>query len=80
MARLGVTSKVYPMLEITENGQKLEVWKDFEPSSVREYMKPQGRFRHLTDEELDGIEKEVEANWQKLLAREKMLGSIPGLV
>ena len=80
MARLAVTSKVYPMLEITENGQKLEVWKDFEPSSARDYMKPQGRFRHLTEEELDGIEKEVEANWQRLLAKEKMLGSIPGLL
>ncbi len=80
MARLAVTSKVYPILEITENGQKLEVWKDFEPTSPRDYMKPQGRFRHLTDEELDGIEKEVESNWQRLLAKEKMLGSIPGLV
>ncbi|MBN2071543.1 MAG: 3-methyl-2-oxobutanoate dehydrogenase subunit beta [Candidatus Krumholzibacteriota bacterium] len=79
MARLAVTSKVYPIVEITENGQKLDVWKDFEPTSVRDYMKPQGRFRHLTDAELEGIEKEVEANWQRLLAKEKLLGSIPGL-
>jgi pyruvate/2-oxoacid:ferredoxin oxidoreductase beta subunit len=79
MARLAVTSRVYPMLEITEHGQKLEVWKDFEPTSVKDYMMFQGRFRHLKEEELDAIEAEVEANWNRLLAKEKMLASIPGL-
>ncbi|HSG28853.1 MAG TPA: thiamine pyrophosphate-dependent enzyme [Candidatus Krumholzibacterium sp.] len=79
MARQAVTSKVYPILEITENGQKLEVWKDFEATSVRDYMKAQGRFRHLKDEDFEWIEKTVEANWQRLLAREKMLAAIPGM-
>lgn len=79
IARRAVTSKVYPMLEITKNGTKLEVWKDFEPTPFREYLKPQGRFRHLKDDEIDVIEKEVESNWQRLLAKEKMLASIPGM-
>ncbi len=79
MARLAVTSKIYPLLEITENGQKLEVWKDFEPTPLAEYMKAQGRFRHLGDAEIAGIEKDVEAKWERLLAKEKMLASIPGL-
>ena len=39
MARLAVTSKMYPLMEITENGRKLEVWKDFEPTPLAEYMK-----------------------------------------
>jgi pyruvate/2-oxoacid:ferredoxin oxidoreductase beta subunit len=80
MARMAVTSKIYPILEITENGRKLEVWKDFEPTPVKEYMKMQGRFRHLNDSEIEEIAKEVEAGWQRLLAKEKMLASIPGLV
>ncbi len=79
-ARDAVTSKVYPLLEITEHGQKLKVWKDFEPTSVRDYMKVQGRFRHLKDEEFDQIEKDVEMKWQRLVAKEKMLASIPGLI
>jgi pyruvate/2-oxoacid:ferredoxin oxidoreductase beta subunit len=66
-------------MEITEFGQKIEVWKDFEPTPVREYLKPQGRFRHLTDEEIDGIEKDVERKWHQLLAKEKMMASIPGM-
>ena len=78
-ARDAVTSKVYPLVEITENGQKLKVWKDFEPSSVKDYMKSQGRFRHLKDEDIDMIEKDVEVKWQRLIAKEKMLASIPGL-
>ena len=78
-ARNAVTSKVYPLLEITENGQKLKVWKDFEPTSVKDYMKPQGRFRHLKDKDFEWIEKDVEKNWQRLIAKEKMLASIPGL-
>jgi len=79
VARRAVTSKVYPMIEITENGNKMEIWKDLEPSSFREYIKPQGRFRHLKDNEIDEIEKGVESSWQRLLAKEKLLASIPGL-
>ena len=79
MARRAVTSRVFPILEITGHGEKLEVWKDFEPTSVREYLKPQGRFKHLTDEEIEGIEKDVERKWQRLLAKEKMMATIPGM-
>jgi pyruvate/2-oxoacid:ferredoxin oxidoreductase beta subunit len=79
VARRAVTSKVYPLVEVTENGNKLTVWKDFEPSSFREYIKPQGRFRHLKDNEIEGIAEGVESSWQRLLAKEKMLASIPGL-
>jgi pyruvate/2-oxoacid:ferredoxin oxidoreductase beta subunit len=78
-ARQAVTSKVYPLLEITENGQKLKVWKDFEPTSMKDYMKVQGRFRHLKDEDMEMIEKDVEIKWQRLIAKEKMLAAIPGL-
>ncbi len=78
-ARQAVTSKVFPILEITENGRKLEVWKDFEPTTFREYIAPQGRFRHLKEEEITALEAEVEANWQWLLAKERMLANLPGL-
>ncbi|MBN1885208.1 MAG: pyruvate synthase subunit beta [Candidatus Krumholzibacteriota bacterium] len=79
VARRAVTSRVYPILEITENGSKLSVWKDFEPSPVAEYLSMQGRFRHLEEGEMAGIADEVERNWERLLARERMLAAIPGL-
>ncbi len=79
IARRAVTSKAYPLIEFTENGNRLKIWKDFEPTPFKEYLKPQGRFRHLKEKEIDAIEKDIEINWQRLLAKEKMLASIPGL-
>ncbi|MBD3179037.1 MAG: 3-methyl-2-oxobutanoate dehydrogenase subunit beta [Candidatus Latescibacteria bacterium] len=79
IARRAVTTKVYPMIEVTENGEKISVFKDFEPTPFNEYIKAQGRFRHLSDEEIGKMEKGVEISWNKLLAKEKMLASIPAM-
>ncbi len=79
VARQAVTARIYPMLEITGNGTRLNVWKDFEPTPVRDYLKMQGRFRHLKDEEIENIEEIVEKDWQRLLAKEEMLSAIPGM-
>ncbi len=78
-ARQAVTSRVFPILEITENGRKLSVWKDFEPTPFRDYIAMQGRFRHLKEDEIVELEAKNEANWQRLLAKEKMLANLPGL-
>ena len=78
-ARQAVTSRVFPILEITENGRRLRVWKDFEPTPFRDYVTMQGRFRHLSDKEIDDLAAGVEAVWQRLLAKEKMLANLPGL-
>ncbi|MCK4236744.1 MAG: 3-methyl-2-oxobutanoate dehydrogenase subunit beta [Candidatus Krumholzibacteria bacterium] len=79
MARQAVTSKSFPILEITDNGRKWSIWKEFEPTPFIDYVRAQGRFRHLTDEEIAGLEEMIERNWQELLAKEKMSASIPGL-
>ncbi len=79
MARQAVTSKVFPLVEVTENGRIWRVWKDFIPTPVNDYIRVQGRFRHLTDEEIAWIEEEVERNWQEVLARESLSITIPGL-
>jgi len=79
MARQAVTSKVFPLVEVTDNGKTWKVWKEFEPSPLKEYMMAQGRFRHLTEQELAWVADEVESNWQELLARESRSCSVPGL-
>jgi pyruvate/2-oxoacid:ferredoxin oxidoreductase beta subunit len=79
MARQAVTSKIFPLIEITDNGRNWSVWKDFVSTPVRDYIKAQGRFRHLTDEEITGIENEVERNWREMLARERLSHELPGL-
>jgi pyruvate ferredoxin oxidoreductase beta subunit/2-oxoisovalerate ferredoxin oxidoreductase beta subunit len=79
MARQAVTSRVFPLMEITENGRRWSVWKDFEPTPVVDYIKAQGRFRHLTDEAIEEIAREVERNWQEILSKERLSLELPGL-
>ncbi len=79
MARQAVTTKVFPLLEIVDHGKTWRVWKDFETTPIKDYIMAQGRFRHLSDEEIRGIEEETEKNWQYLLSRERLSQAVPGL-
>jgi pyruvate/2-oxoacid:ferredoxin oxidoreductase beta subunit len=66
IARLMVQTGMWPVYEITEGEFKLSV-KPRELKPVTEALKPQRRFRHLTDIELDEIQVDVEEKWQRLL-------------
>ncbi len=79
MARQAVTAKVFPLVEVTDNGRTWKVWKDFEPTPVKDYIMAQGRFRHLKEDELRMVSDEVERNWQYLLSREAGSNLVPGL-
>ena len=69
LTRLAVQSKVFPLYEI-ENGRdyNITVWPEPE-IPVRDYMRLQGRFRHLTEEHLQLIQEEVDENWARLVER-----------
>ena len=72
ISRLAVASKVFPLYEV-KNGEKytITVWPR-EEVPVREYLKPQGRFRHLTETDIDAIQHNVDVAWEKLLAKSKV--------
>jgi pyruvate ferredoxin oxidoreductase beta subunit len=38
---------------------------------IKEYIKLQGRFRHLTEEMIEGIQKRVEKEYEQLRERAK---------
>lgn len=63
--RLAVQSGVFPLYEV-ENG----VWKlsvDFKKRvPVADYIKGQGRFRHLTEGDIAFIQERVDAEWEAL--------------
>jgi pyruvate/2-oxoacid:ferredoxin oxidoreductase beta subunit len=66
---LAVQSKVFPLYEI-ENGEKYTITvrpKKFVP--VGEYLKLQGRFRHLTAENIQAIQERVDREWEKLVRK-----------
>lgn len=68
LGRLAVETGVFPLFEILDG--KLELSMKMEKRKpVAEYLKPQGRFRHLKQEYIDQIQRQVDAYYQKLVYR-----------
>lgn len=70
VARLAVDTGAWKLYEMEYGRLILGVEPKFTP--VEEYLKLQGRFRHLTAEEIARIQHEVKADWQALLIMEKI--------
>lgn len=67
VARMAVETRVFPLYEV-ENGETYTLnYRPAEPKPVSEYLKMQGRFRHLTEEQIARIQEEVDRNWRKLV-------------
>ncbi len=69
VARLAVQTRVFPLYEI-ENGLKYTLnVKVNKPKPVIEYLKLQGRFRHLKEEHVNIIQKNVDEEWELLMKK-----------
>ena len=68
LTRLAVQSKVFPLYEV-EGGQRYTVTVRPREVPVMEYLRRQGRFNHLTVEQIESIQQNVDRAWQQLLAR-----------
>ncbi|HOE14320.1 MAG TPA: 3-methyl-2-oxobutanoate dehydrogenase subunit beta [Candidatus Saccharicenans sp.] len=69
LARLAVQTGYFPLYEV-ENGEKWTLnLKIKERKPITEYLKLQGRFRHLKQDEIDLIQAEVDNNYQKILKK-----------
>lgn len=72
LAKIGVQTRYWPLFEV-ENG----VWKlnvnVRDPKPIAEWLKPQGRFKHLfapgNEALLAEVQEDVDRNWKKVLAR-----------
>ncbi len=63
--RLAVQSGVFPLYEVENGNYKITL--NPEPlRPVSDYMKGQGRFRHLTDDSVSKIQERVTAEWERL--------------
>jgi pyruvate ferredoxin oxidoreductase beta subunit len=68
IGRLAVETGVFPLYEV-ENG-KYRITVDVpELKPVSHYLKPQGRFRHLTPERIDQIQERVTREYNQLKAK-----------
>ncbi len=68
LARLAVQTKIFPLYEV-ERGVKWRISLEPQGLPVEEYLKLQGRFRHLSPEEINQIQETVDAEWERLVAK-----------
>ncbi len=65
ISRLAVETKIFPLLEI-ENGTRFTINKEPEGIPVAEYIKLQGRYSHLTSEQIAEFQGMVDKRWKRL--------------
>ena len=69
LARLAVQTSYFPLYEV-EDGEKYTLnFKIQNKKSIDEYLKLQGRFRHLQPEAIAAVQAEVDRNWDRLLKK-----------
>ncbi|MFH1080000.1 MAG: thiamine pyrophosphate-dependent enzyme [Pseudomonadota bacterium] len=68
IARMAVQTNIFPLYEV-EDGLRYTI--NYKPREylVQEYFRLQGRFRHLTDQDLDQIQQMVNEDWGLLLRK-----------
>lgn len=64
-AMLAVETNLFPLYEIID-GTQYRITHDSKGLPVREYLKIQGRYRHLTEEAILGIQREADEQWERL--------------
>jgi len=68
LAKLAVETAIFPLYEVENGRYKLNVDpRKLKP--VEEYLKPQGRFRHLLEDEVKEIQEHVNEQYAKLKAK-----------
>jgi len=70
LERLGVETCIHPLYEI-ENGKLTVTYAPKEKVSVKDYLMQQRRFKHMTEEEIQIMQNEVEHKWEELLKYER---------
>ncbi len=75
LAKLAVETGIFTLLEFEDGVLTLNREPRFTP--VREYLKLQGRFKHLKDDQIAAIEKWIKDKWERDRALAKALGPKP---
>lgn len=68
IARLAVHTKVFPLYEV-EGGLRYHINVNPKNLPVDEYLRLQGRFNHLSDEDMHKIQETVDREWERLLKK-----------
>jgi pyruvate/2-oxoacid:ferredoxin oxidoreductase beta subunit len=68
LARMAVQTRIFPLFEV-EDGRRWRFTVDHPGEPVGDYIRRQGRFRHLTDEHIARIQAETDERWSRLETR-----------
>ena len=68
ISRLAVRSRIFPLYEI-ENGRNYTIQEEHRVVPVKEYLKLQGRFSHLTEKDIETTQRNADDTWERLLRR-----------
>ncbi|MCK9364334.1 MAG: thiamine pyrophosphate-dependent enzyme [Syntrophales bacterium] len=68
---LAVETKIFPLYEIID-GTQYRITHEPQGIPVSEYTKIQGRYRHFKDEEIASFQRQVDADWEELIAKTKI--------
>lgn len=69
-AMLAVETKLFPLYEIID-GTQYFITHQPQGLPVKEYTKIQGRYRHLTEEDIEGLQRQTDEAWEQLVAKTK---------
>jgi pyruvate ferredoxin oxidoreductase beta subunit len=73
MGRLAVETGAFPLYEVENGHYRLSPDRPKKLKPIKNYFKGQGRFRHLTPEEIEMIQEKVNNEFSKLKEKEKLL-------
>jgi pyruvate ferredoxin oxidoreductase beta subunit len=65
LARLAVLTGWWALYEI-ENGKFRLTFRPKNREAVETYLRPQGRFRHFTSEDIAKIQERIDKDWEVL--------------
>ncbi len=69
LARLAVQTRLFPLLEIEDGTAWRLTNKVRNPKPIREYLALQGRFKHLTEDDVRAMQENIDRNWRDIIAR-----------
>lgn len=69
-AMLAVETRLFPLYEIID-GTQYRITHEPQGVPVREYTRIQGRYRHFTEDDITGLQREVDEEWEQLVAKTK---------
>jgi pyruvate ferredoxin oxidoreductase beta subunit len=69
MGRLALETGIFPLYEVEDGKYRMTVEIPEKRRPVQDYLKHQGRFRHLTPDQIQEIQERVDIEWETLMIK-----------